>query len=82
MYRVFEIKTNNNYLKIDIKDFHEISSEMKLFYTLLTRAKNTVIIFDQKVPRQLTRFFKKMNIVKTVKAKDIHREHDQIFSYR
>ena len=82
MYRTFSIKTNVNYLKIDIKDFHEISSELKLFYTLLTRAKNTVIIFDKKIPRQLVRFFKKMEIVKFVEPEDVLIESDQIDSYR
>lgn len=26
MYRIYEVKTNGNYMKIDIKEFHEIAS--------------------------------------------------------
>lgn len=66
MYKVLELSRNGNYEKIDIKDFHEISSELKLFYTLLTRAKNTVIIFDSKVPRQLMRFLQELDAIKII----------------
>lgn len=82
-YKVFEIKKNIGYHKIDIKQFYEIANELKLLYTLVTRAKNTVIIFDQKIPRKLERFFIGMNLAKFINNNElIAIEHEKIKSYR
>lgn len=80
---MFEIKKNIGYHKIDIKQFYEIANELKLLYTLVTRAKNTVIIFDQKIPRKLERFFIGMNLAKFINNNElIAIEHEKIKSYR
>lgn len=82
MYKIFDLFKNSNYAKLDIKEFIEISNELKMFYTLVTRAKNTVIIFDRNIPRQLMKLFNEFDIVSLVYREELAEKQNEIIDYK
>lgn len=53
-----------------------------MFYTLVTRAKNTVIIFDRKIPRQLMRLLNELDIVSPLHQDELIEKQNEIKDYK
>jgi hypothetical protein len=49
---------------------------------MVTRAKNTVIIFDRKIPRQLLRLFQELDIVEPITPEKLPDKQREIKSYK
>lgn len=60
----------NNYLK-DINDYAELCSDLKLFYTAITRPRKTLIIYDENPSCRaaIERIWENLGIVQLVTKK-------------
>lgn len=80
-YKIQTIKIRPSIKELNLNLYYEMVAELKILYTIITRARSVFVIYDSQIPKGLIKLWDKMDLITEINDKNIKDHRISIEDY-